>query len=214
MTGRLVAGATGQVGALHGDPAGTVAGQAARYPGVAPAAVTVETAKPTRLLPVLPGAAGQSPPGLGGALASWRRRLRGRAALAAAAVLLAIVGAFLISSLINPAPAPRAGADRPSSAKGATVEVNPGMLLGQPVTVAAQRLRQQGLTVRVIWRHGHEQSAGTVLAVWPTGLRPVGSMVTLTGALGPQQGHGDGDQQGHGDGNQQGQPDGNQQGGD
>jgi serine/threonine-protein kinase len=203
MAGRLVAGATGQAGAPHGDPV-AVAGQAARYSGIAPAAVTVETAMPTRPLPVLPGTAGQPPPGPGGVLASWRRRLRGRAALPVAAAVLVIVGAFLISSLINPGPAPRAGADRPSSAKVATVQVNPGPLLGQPVTVAAQRLRQQGLTVRVIWRHGHEQSAGTVLAVWPSGPRPVGSMVTLTGALGPQQGQGDGNQQGQGDGNQQG----------
>ena len=214
MAGRLVAGATGQAGAPHGDPAVTVAGQPSRYPGLAPAAVTVETANPTRLLPMLPGAAGQPPPGLGGTLAAWRRRLRRRAALPVAAAVLVIVGAFLISSLINPGPAPRAGADRPSSANVATVEVNPGLLFGQPVTVAAQRLRQQGLTVRVIWRHGHKESAGTVLAVWPTGPRPVGSMVTLTGALGPHQGHGDGPHQGHGDGNQQGQGDGNQQGGD
>jgi len=203
MACRLVAGATGQAGVPHGDPAVAVAGQAARYPGVVPATVTVETAKPTRLLPALPGAAGQPPFGPGRAPARWRRRLRGRAALPVAA-LLAIVGAFLISSLINPGPAPRAGADRPSSAKVATVEVNSGLLLGQAVTVAAQRLRQQGLTVRVIWRHSHEQSAGTVVAVWPTGLRPVGSMVSLTGALGPQKGQGHGNQQGQGDGNQQG----------
>jgi len=67
--------------------------------------------------------------------------------------------------------------------------------------VAAHQLRQQGLLVHLVWRPGDGQHAGTVLAVQPTGQRPVGSVVTLTVA---SHGHGNGHDNGHGD-NQQGQ---------
>jgi eukaryotic-like serine/threonine-protein kinase len=211
MAGRLAAGAAGQAGAADEDPAVTVAYQATRYPGVAPAAVTVEAGTPTRHLPVPPGGTGQPPIGPGGALPLWRRRPRGpagRAALPVAAAVLVIVAAFLISSLINSGSVPHAGAvpsgsARPGPAKVATVDINPGPLLGQPVTAAAQRLRQQGLTVRVVWRHSDKQPTGTVLAVQPAGKLPVGNVVTLTVASAPH-GHGNGHGKGHGD-NQQGQ---------
>jgi beta-lactam-binding protein with PASTA domain len=83
------------------------------------------------------------------------------------------------------------------------VDVNLGALIGQPVGAAARLLRQQGLVVRIRWRHGDGQPPGTVLSVQPAGPRPVGSLVTLTVALKPEQdgqqgGPGGDGQQGHG----------------
>jgi hypothetical protein len=126
--------------------------------------------------------------------------------------VLVIAAAVLLGSLLQDGPAPHAGTvpsatpsgpARPGSAR-VTVEVRPGPLIGQPVTVAVRRLRQQGLSVRIVWRPSGEQSPGTVLSVSPAGQRPAGSTVTLTAALAPHA-HGHGHGQGHGD-NQQGQP--------
>jgi hypothetical protein len=97
------------------------------------------------------------------------------------------------------------------------VAVNLGALIGQLVGAAAHLLRQQGLVVRIRWRHGDGQPAGTVLSVQPAGPRPVGSLVTLIAALKPeqdgQQGGPGGGQQGgdgqHGHGYHHGQPGGN-----
>jgi beta-lactam-binding protein with PASTA domain len=63
------------------------------------------------------------------------------------------------------------------------------------------RLRQQGLSVRIVWRHSDERPPGTVLSVQPAGQRPVGSTVILTGARTPRRHgeQGDGHQQGGGD---------------
>src|SRR5262249_1170438 len=140
----------------------------------------------------------------GGDGAWWRRS--GRALLPAAAGLLVIVAAFLISSVIEPGHAPRAGTvpsatpsgpAQPGSTRPTTGGGKPATLNGHPVRAAAHLLRRQGLAVRIRWQHSDGQPPGTVLSVRPAGQRPVGSLVTLTAALKP----GDGGQQG---GNEQG----------
>jgi hypothetical protein len=148
-----------------------------------------------------------------------RRALR-LTVLPAAAAIVVIAAAFLIGSTIDPGLAPHAGTVpsvapsgpfRPGATQAATVEVRPGPLIGLPVTAAVHRLRQQGLSVRVVWRRSGAQPPGTVLSVQPAGQRPVGSLVILTAARTPRRHgqRGDGDRQG--DGNQQGG--GDQQGG-
>jgi hypothetical protein len=191
-----------------GDAVVTEAGQTMRYPAVAPEPVTGLL---TRHLPDPPP--GAHWPVRDEAGASWRRRA-GRAALPVAAGLLVLVAAFLIGSVIEPGHAPRTGAvpsatpsgpAQPGSTGATMVHVKLGALIGQPVGAAAHQLRQQGLTVRIRWRHSGRQSPGTVLSVRPAGPRPVGSLVTLTAALPPGHGGQGGDQQGgdgpHGDGN-------------
>jgi serine/threonine-protein kinase len=231
LAGRLAAGAVAQGGAPFGDPGITVAEQTARYPGVAPGYAAAGPAAappgpgqarhartpqppvaepPTRHLVSRPG----TPP-----RHSRARREFGRAVLPAAAAVAVIAAALVIGSLIGPGPAPHAGtvpSATPSgpvvpASKASTVDVRLRPLIGEPVAVATQRLRQQGLSVRIAWRRSDEQPPGTVLSVQPSGRRPVGSLVTLTAALRPRQhGHqGGGDQQQGGD--QQG--DGDNQGG-
>jgi len=214
MAGRLTAAATAQMGAPWGDPAVTVADQAARYPAVAPVRDAAEAVLPTRNLPPPPATVG--PPsyiyGPGGESAAWQRHLHsraGRIAVPAAAAVLVVAAFLLIASVINPGPSPRAGTlpqatpSATSSAKVTTVDVKRSSLIGQPVAVAAHQLRQQGLSVSIVWRPSGQQRAGTVLAVRPAGQRPVGSVVTLIAAALPS-GHGHGHGHGHG-GNQQGQ---------
>jgi len=174
------------------------------------------------------------------AAAASPRRLGRRMALAAAVLVMVLAG-VITSSEISLSP-PRAMAQPPATsspqiASVSTVEVRAEALIGQPVTAAARKLRQLGLTVRVVWRTSGDQAAGTVLAVRPAGRRPAGSLVTLFGAFrkagnrdqggsatrpgpgpGPGPGHGagngngDGQGNGHGNGNGQGHGNGNGQG--
>jgi serine/threonine-protein kinase len=84
-----------------------------------------------------------------------------------------------------------------------TVQVNPGALIGQPVRVVTQRLRQLGLRVRVQSTRTASRPPGTVLSVQPSGQVAAGSSVTVTAALPPPghgHGHGHGGGHGHGDG--------------
>jgi serine/threonine protein kinase len=210
----LAAAATAQMGAPWGDPAVTVVDQTARYPAVAPGPDAAEPVQPTRNLPPPPATADRPSYvyGPGEESAAWQRHLRsraGRTALPVAAAVLVIAAIFLVASLISPGPAPHAGtvpSATPSatgSAKVTTVDVKQSSLIGQPVAAAARWLRQQGLSVHVVWRPSDQQRPGTVLAVQPAGQRPVGSVVTLTAALAPHA-HGNGHGKGHG-GSQQGQ---------
>jgi beta-lactam-binding protein with PASTA domain len=64
-------------------------------------------------------------------------------------------------------------------------EVNQATLIGRPVSAVSRQLRQLGLRVQVIWRHNGHQQPGTVISVQPTGRRPAGTTVTVTGALAP-----------------------------
>ncbi len=141
MAGRPFTGATAGAGAPPGDPAFTVAEQVTGYPAVAPGPATA----PTQDLAVPPMPAHRHARGRYAVPGSWWRRLTarpGQAALPAAGVALLIAAAFLIGSLIQDGPAPHAGTAGPGSARVTTVEVKPGPLIGQPVSVAAQRLRQ------------------------------------------------------------------------
>ena len=202
LAGRLSEGPSARASDPALGPAVTVAGPTMRYPAGGPEAVTEP---PTRHLTTVLGPAHRS-----GAAALWRRRT-GRALLPAAVALLVVVAAFLVGSVIEPGHTSHAGRGpsatpsgpvRPGSAGATMVDVNLGALIGQPVGAAAHLLRQQGLVVRIRWRHGDGQPPGTVLSVQPAGPRPVGSLVTLIAALKPEQ-----------DG-QQGGPGGGQQGGD
>jgi eukaryotic-like serine/threonine-protein kinase len=87
-----------------------------------------------------------------------------------------------------------------------TVQVNPGVLIGQPVRAVAQRLRQLGLRVRVEFTRTGSQPPGTVLSVRPSGQVSAGSSVTVTAAR-PPPGHGRGHGHGHGHGGGNGQGD-------
>ena len=83
------------------------------------------------------------------------------------------------SSAARPVPS----ATRPKTPTAATIDVNVDSLLGQPVDVVANRLRQQGLIPRILWQPSKQQQPGRVTAIWPTGQRPAGSIVTVVGAL-------------------------------
>jgi eukaryotic-like serine/threonine-protein kinase len=214
LAGRLSEGASVRASIPALDPAATVAGQTMRYPAGGPEAVTE---RPTRHLTTALGSAHR-----GDAGALWRRRT-GRALLPAAVALLVVVAAFLVGRVIEPGHTSHAGTGpsatpsgpaRPGSTGATMVDVNLGALIGQPVGAAAHLLRQQGLAVRVRWRHSDGQSPGTVLSVQPAGPRPVGSLVTLTAALRPGQdgqqgGQGGGGQPGDGNGHHHGHPGGN-----
>jgi serine/threonine-protein kinase len=205
LAGRLTAVATAAAGAPAGGPAITIAEQAARHPAMAPDPVPEP---PTECLggPAPTRQAAQGWPAAAGP-GWWGRSGRpGRAAAAAVAAVVVLVAAIVIGSLIEPGPAPHAvtipsatpsGPARPAHAQATTVEIRAGALIGQPVAVAAQRLRQQGLSVRVRWRHSADQPPGTVLSVRPAGRRPIGSLVTLTAALRQGDGQGGGDQGGN-----------------
>jgi hypothetical protein len=129
-------------------------------------------------------------------ISGWRgSRPRRSAALggAAAAMIALLVGAAVTMgdprSAAHPAAAPSvspthsaSGMTRPASAV-VTVYVDGDSLVGQPVSVVVRELRGQGLTVRTLWQPGGQQAPGHVTAIWPAGKQPVGSVVTVVGAL-------------------------------
>jgi eukaryotic-like serine/threonine-protein kinase len=105
-----------------------------------------------------------------------------------AAVLLGLV--VLIGTNIggpeaagHPAAAPSPAATGPKVPAVVTVDVDISSLIGQPVSAVVFRLRQQGLIPRVLWQPSDQQPPGRVTAIWPAGHRPVGSLVTVVGAL-------------------------------
>jgi eukaryotic-like serine/threonine-protein kinase len=121
------------------------------------------------------------------------------AATAALVALLVLLGLVLLRSAGGP---PAAAGGHPASARSrppATVELAAGTLIGQPLSVARQRLDRLGLHLRVQWQHS-DTEPGTVLAVAPSGLVRAGSTVVVTAAAGQAHGHGDGDGGGGGDG--------------
>jgi len=164
----------------------------------------------------------------------WPERRRVHAAVLAVAAIVIVVAGLVMASVIGPA-APRrpvaipSSSSPPSSSSGprsmtvVTTEVSSGSLVGHPVSVAIRRLRQQHLKVRVLWRHTGQQPPGMVVAVEPAGRRPVGSLVSVTGALRPEstgaltrgpakppgKGKGKGKGKGHGNGNGKGDGNGN-----
>jgi serine/threonine-protein kinase len=121
-----------------------------------------------------------------------RRPVAASAAAVAVIALLVVVGVNIGSpkSAHHAAAAPSAGATRPASGTTrpttpavVTVDVDSDSMVGQPVTVVVRELRQQGLDPRVIWQPDGQQQPGHVTAIWPAGKRPVGSLVTVVGAL-------------------------------
>ena len=121
------------------------------------------------------------------------------AAVGVVAVAAVLTGWLLASSAGagHPQRHPSAGA-RPAAHRLA--DVNPALLIGQPVARVRRELRHLGLRVRVIWRHGH-LAPGTVVSVTPSGRLPVGTAVVITGALAPPgHRHGDGGDGGNGHG--------------
>jgi serine/threonine protein kinase len=145
----------------------------------------------------LPGPAGEPQPADRSAalVAHFRRPRRSAVIGGAAAALIALVvlvgvkigdpepgnhpAAASSSSAARPVPS----ATRPKTPTAVTIDVNIDSLLGQPVDIVANRLRQQGLIPRILWQRSKQQQPGRVTAIWPTGQRPAGSVVTVVGAL-------------------------------
>ncbi len=132
-----------------------------------------------------------------------RRRPGWRTAfgLAAGAVVLALIGLAGVN-LIG-ALSPHHGSGSPPKASPVTarrVDVNGQALIGLPAGAAVRALRQLHLLVRVQWQKTHDQPGGRVVAVYPTGRVPVGSLVTIIGAQrGHHHDHGKGHDHGNGD---------------
>jgi len=127
--------------------------------------------------------------------ARWPRR---RVAVVAALAALALLGLVLVLRSVGGPSAAAAG--RPASASSrppATVELATGPLIGQPLSVARQRLDQLGLAMRVQWQQS-DSEPGTVLAVEPSGQVRAGSTVVVTVAAGHGQGHDHGGGNGNG----------------
>jgi serine/threonine protein kinase len=78
---------------------------------------------------------------------------------------------------------PVLSAKRPTTPPAVTIDVNGDSLLGQPVGMVVHRLRRQGLIPRILWQPSDQRQPGRVTAIWPTGQRPAGSLVTVVGAL-------------------------------
>jgi eukaryotic-like serine/threonine-protein kinase len=115
-----------------------------------------------------------------------RRRLAPAAAVAV--VFIAALAGWLIASVFGlvhrqQVLTPARAASSPQAAR--MVEINAGALAGLPVRVARQQLRRTGLQVYVHWRHAGQHRPWSVLAVWPTGPVPEGSVIVLTGVLAP-----------------------------
>jgi eukaryotic-like serine/threonine-protein kinase len=124
--------------------------------------------------------------------------------------------AIIAIALSHGGGAPPAAAPRPTASGGSAiraVEVSRSALVGEPVEQAAQRLRNEGFRVRILWWPAPAQPPSTVIAVRPAGLRPPGSVITLVAAFRPGHGHhqdhqhatvngnGQGEGNGPGDGN-------------
>ena len=171
-------------------------------------------------------------PGSAAEVARQAQRLSGRLVSAAAALIALVVlvgenvadrgpgghpaAAAPSSSAARPVPS----ATRAKTPAAVTVDVDIDSLLGQPVDAVVRRLQQQGLVPRILWRTSDQQQPGRVTAIWPTGQRPAGSLVTVVGALrspatdapsspqggtpdgsGNGEGKGNGNSKGHGNGN-------------
>jgi hypothetical protein len=108
---------------------------------------------------------------------------------AAAAVVVAagavIAGAVGPGSAQHAAAIPSATPSGPYQPAATMVDVRLDSLVGQPVGVAARRLRRHDLRVRVLWVVTGARPPGTVLWVQPAGPRTVGTLVTLTAAAAP-----------------------------
>jgi serine/threonine-protein kinase len=120
-----------------------------------------------------------------------RRRWLGLTVVGATVVVLLVALASLLAAqapiVTKAAPRVAAGAAARQEASAGFVTVQGAALIGLPVSVIAQQLRQLGLVVDVQWQPTSLEPAGTVIAVLPAGKVAVGSIVTVTGALLPTQ---------------------------
>ncbi|MGH3273284.1 MAG: protein kinase domain-containing protein [Streptosporangiaceae bacterium] len=134
--------------------------------------------------PVVPGPreafAGPRQPGP----AARRPASRGRSRTAAAAAIATVAGlgllAFGVAAAMNHSSPPPVHITQPSASSPAdVVDLHAGSLVGQQVAAVRPMLRQEGLVVQVVVRESG-LPAGEVLAVTPSGVVPVGSVVKLT----------------------------------
>jgi serine/threonine-protein kinase len=148
-----------------------------------------------------PGPAGEpQPAGRPAALVAHVRRPRPSVVIGGVAAAFIAVVALVAVNIPDPGPgghpaaaavvAPSSSAARPSASAtraktpaAVTIDVDIDSLLGQPVGTVVRRLQQQGLVPRILWRSSDQQQPGRVAAIWPTGQRPAGSLVTVVGAL-------------------------------
>ncbi len=133
-----------------------------------------------------------------------RHRRRRLVTLAAgAAVVIAGLTGWLLSTGSRPAQAARHAPHLARAAAPSLVAVSQDALVGQPVSTVRQQLRRRGLRVRVAWQHNGHLQPGTVISVQPAGRVRAGTTVTVTGALAPPR-HGDGNGGGNGGNGDQG----------
>jgi eukaryotic-like serine/threonine-protein kinase len=128
-----------------------------------------------------------APPWTGSGRESRRPR---RTAIAAAALVAALAGLVAVGVLgvlgqLGPHRPATLSAGTPTPKAAAMVEVSARSLVGQPVREVAARLERLGLKVRVRWAATDAQRPGRVVSVQPGGRLSPGSVVTVTGALGP-----------------------------
>jgi eukaryotic-like serine/threonine-protein kinase len=156
-----------------------------------------------------------------------RRLVLAGAATACLALSLVLAGVLYSASAPSVASARHAQARQahqasiadqlnPAAAKVTAAHVHSRSLVGQPVALVVRQLRELGLRTQVIWRPTSVELPGTVVAVYPGGKRPAGSLITIVGARqrqisGPPahrhpapHGPGDGPGKGHGQGSDKG----------
>jgi serine/threonine protein kinase len=125
-------------------------------------------------------------------------QLRRGVAMAMAGIAVALIALFTLAggsirdsgSAGHPVVTPSSSSSTPKLRTVLTVDVNAASLVGQPVSLAVRRLRQQKMIPRVLWQATDQQQPGHVTAIQPAGRRPVGSIVTVVGALGVPAGAG------------------------
>lgn len=154
---------------------------------------------PTRFLASQPEPAGPMwpPDGQYGARRSGSRR-SALLAIAAAIILVACIGGWVLASSLSSGRPTGAGKSAGSHTPAGTVLVRTSALIGKPVHLVARRLKGHGLSVTIAWAPAGTHRPGTVIWVSPSGrLRP-GASVRLIAARRPHHGHGQDHGHGHG----------------
>jgi eukaryotic-like serine/threonine-protein kinase len=108
--------------------------------------------------------------------------------IAAAAAVVAVIAIAAVALAPHGTP-PATASHGPQTQAIHSADVRRAVLLGEPVTQAAQQLRSEGFRVDVLWIPAPAQTPATVLRVGPAGLRPTGSLITLVAAFRPGNDH-------------------------